>query len=45
MKTSITEGLIKELNALILSDVKFTPAQDKNGNVIQKKARVGRMDH
>ncbi len=37
----ISEGLIKELNSLILSDVKFTPAQDKNGNLIRKKARPG----
>ncbi len=37
----VSEGVIKELNALILSDVKFTPAQDKNANIIQKKARPG----
>ena len=37
----VSEGVIKELNALILSDVKFTPAQDKDGNIIQKKARPG----
>ena len=40
-KREISQGLIKELNALILSDVKFTKAQDKDGNVIQKNATPG----
>ena len=37
----ISEGLIKELNALILSGVNFTKAQDINGNPIQKRAISG----
>ncbi|PHS56109.1 MAG: hypothetical protein COB17_00155 [Sulfurimonas sp.] len=38
-KRDISEALVKELNALILLNVKSTPAQDKDGNLIQKKAR------
>ncbi len=37
----ISEGLIKELNYLILSGVKDTKAQDKNGNIVRKKANPG----
>ena len=37
----ITEGLIKELNYLILSGVNYTPAQDEHGNEIKKKANPG----
>lgn len=37
----ITEGLIKELNYLILSGVNYTPAQDEYGNIIKKKANPG----
>ena len=37
----ISEGLIKELNYLILSGVNYTPAQDEHGNPIRKKASPG----
>ncbi len=37
----ITEGLIKELNALILSDVTYTDARDSMGKAIRKRARPG----
>lgn len=37
----VTEGLIKEINALILSDVKFTSAQDRDGNRVKKRANSG----
>jgi len=40
-KRDVTEGLIKEINALILSDVKFTNAQDRDGNPIKKRAKAG----
>ena len=40
-RREVSEGLIKELNALILSDVSFTKAQDKEGNPIRKKATPG----
>ena len=38
----ISEGLIKELNALILSGVSFTKAQDAYGNPTRKRATPGR---
>lgn len=37
----ISEGLIKELNYLILSGVKDTKAQDQNGKIVRKKANPG----
>lgn len=37
----ITEGLIKELNALILSGITYTKAQDTEGNPTKKKATPG----
>lgn len=40
-RREVSEGLIKELNALILCDVSFTKAQDIAGNPIQKKATPG----
>jgi len=40
-RREVSEGLIKELNALILSDVSFTKAQDREGNPIRKKATPG----
>jgi Fic family protein len=41
----ITEGLIKEINYLILSDVQYTPAQDHDGNLVRKKANAGEYKH
>jgi Fic family protein len=38
---SISEGLIKELNALLLSGVTYTNAQDAKGNPTRKKATAG----
>jgi Fic family protein len=38
---NISEGLIKELNALILSGISYTKAQDEKGNVVRKKATAG----
>jgi Fic family protein len=38
---NISEGLIKELNALILSGISYTKAQDAEGNVVRKKATAG----
>ncbi|CAA6814130.1 MAG: Unknown protein [uncultured Sulfurovum sp.] len=38
---SISEGLIKELNALILSGITYTNAQDFEGNPMRKKATAG----
>ncbi|CAA6815358.1 MAG: Unknown protein [uncultured Sulfurovum sp.] len=38
---SISEGLIKELNALILSGITYTKAQDAEGNPTRKKATAG----
>ena len=37
----ISEGLIKEFNALLLSGIKSTPAVDVNGNKIDKPATPG----
>lgn len=37
----ISEGLIKELNALILSGITYTKAQDAKGNPTRKKATAG----
>jgi hypothetical protein len=34
----ITQGLMKEINALLLSGVKFTPAMDETGQKVQKPA-------
>jgi Fic family protein len=38
----ITQGLIKEINALLLSGVKFTPAMDETGQKVQKPANPGK---
>ncbi|MCK5854937.1 MAG: Fic family protein, partial [Sulfurovaceae bacterium] len=40
-RRDVSEGLIKELNALILCDISFTKAQDRDGNPIRKKATPG----
>jgi len=37
----ISEGLIKELNALILSGIRYTEAQDSEGNRVRKRATAG----
>ncbi len=37
----VSEGLMKEINALLLSGVKSTPAIDEHGERIEKKARPG----
>ncbi len=37
----ITQGLIKEINALLLSGVRFTPAIDETGRKVQKPAHPG----
>ena len=37
----ITTGFMKDLNALILSGVHYTPAQDANGNLVKKAAHPG----
>ena len=37
----ISEGLMKELNALLLSGVTYTKAQDAKGNPTRKKATAG----
>lgn len=37
----ISEGLIKDLNALIMSGVTHTPARDQFGQIVQKPARPG----
>ncbi len=39
---SISQGLIKEINALLLSGVKFTPAMDETGRKVQKPANPGK---
>lgn len=41
-KRSITQGLIKEINALLLSGVRYTPALDQNGQKIRKPATPGK---
>jgi len=38
---NISEGLVKELNALILSGITYTKAQDSEGNSVRKKATAG----
>ena len=38
---SISEGVIKELNALILSGINYTQAQDSSGNPTKKRATPG----
>ena len=38
----VTQGLIKEINALLLSGVKFTPAMDETGQKMQKPANPGK---
>ena len=38
----ITQGLMKEINALLLSGVKFTPAMDETGQKVQKPANPGK---
>jgi len=40
-RRDFSEGIIKEINALLLSDVKFTKAQDQNGKIINKQAKPG----
>lgn len=37
----ISEGLIKELNALILAGIRYTEAQDAEGNRVRKRATAG----
>ena len=37
----LTEGLIKELNALILAGITYTKAQDAEGNPTRKRATAG----
>lgn len=38
----ISQGLIKEMNALLLSGVKYTPAIDQRGHKIRKPANPGK---
>ncbi|ETR68810.1 MAG: filamentation induced by cAMP protein Fic [Candidatus Magnetoglobus multicellularis str. Araruama] len=38
----ISQGLIKEMNALLLSGVKYTPAIDQSGHKIRKPANPGK---
>jgi len=40
-KRGISESLIKEMNALLLHGVKFTPAMTSDGKAIEKKATPG----
>jgi Fic family protein len=40
-KRSITEGLLKEINALLLKGVEYTEAVDPSGNKTKKKATPG----
>lgn len=40
-KRAITEGLIKEVNALLMSGVKTTPAINEQGEKIEKEAHPG----
>lgn len=40
-KRPITEGLIKELNALLLKGTESTPAKTPNGQLVQKKTHPG----
>ncbi len=37
----MTTGFMKELNALIMSGVRYTPAMDVNGNYVRKQANPG----
>ena len=39
---SVTQGLIKEINALLLSGIKYTPAIDETGQKVQKPATPGK---
>ena len=39
---SITQGLIKEINALLLSGVKYTPAINETGQKVKKPANPGK---
>jgi len=39
---SVTQGLIKEINALLLSGVKYTPAINETGQKIRKPANPGK---
>ncbi len=39
---SITQGLIKEINALLLSGVKYTPAINETGQKVRKPANPGK---
>ncbi len=38
----VTQGLIKEINALLLSGVKYTPAINESGQKVQKPANPGK---
>ena len=40
-RRDISEGLIKEINAIILSGVRSTPAVDQFGNLVEKPATPG----
>lgn len=39
---SVTQGLIKEINALLLSGIKYTPAINETGQKVRKKANPGK---
>ena len=39
---SVTQGLIKEINALLLSGIKYTPAIDETGQKVRKPATPGK---
>ena len=39
---SVTQGLIKEINALLLSGVKYTPAINETGQKVRKPANPGK---
>lgn len=40
-RRAVSEGLMKEINALLLSGVKSTPAINEHGERVEKKARPG----
>lgn len=39
---SVTQGLVKEINALLLSGIKYTPAINETGQKVQKPANPGK---
>lgn len=41
-RRSVTQGFIKEMNALLLSGVRYTPAIDESGQKIRKPASPGK---